>query len=100
MPFGISVGEAAGRAYVNTRTAELTTRFEQRVPEGLADTRLAAAIDKINNRFALVIFADAHTATAKNTKIEVTIHKRLGTFHWALVIYGRNRQLRKAQIFG
>lgn len=100
MPLGIPVGKAAGRTYINTGTAELTTCFEQRVSEGLADTCFTTAIDEINNCFALVFFADSYTSAAENTKIEITIHEGLGTFHRALVVYGRNRQLRKAQIVG
>ena len=100
MPLCIPVGETSGRTYINTRAAELTARFEQRMPEGLADTCFTAATDKIDHRFALVIFADSYTAAAENAEIQIAIHKRFGTLYRTLVVNGRHWQLRQAQIVG
>jgi hypothetical protein len=58
---------------------------------------LAAAADKINDRPALMMLADAHAAAAENTEIQVAVHEGLRPLHRPLVVCRRHRQLGKSQ---
>jgi len=90
LPFSFLIKKGSHRAYIHAGAAKDASGIFQRFSEGCADQGLAAPEGKSDCGSSAYILTGPHTASAKDTKVVVTVKKWVIPFNLYAFILVRN----------